>query len=531
MAFSSAIELYNSTNDLFYLQKSFEFSERTKAAVLLSLLREGDAFNIGNIPDEIKLQEQQLKKEMLQYQNIIYEENQKNNIDSVKVSLIRKQLVKRKLEYDSLVLAVEERFPEYFALKYSNDAISVAEIQNKLIENEVLVEYRLIDSILYAFIINMDTIHCYESLVGADFKEAVLEYVKLLSISPMTDSISYRSHYFASRAYNLFQQLQLNNSLIKYAEKLIIIPDGILGYLSFEALVTQPPAQTLKGYRGLPYVIDDYTISYGNSATLYFKKNVTGEAKRKLLAIAPDYQDMTNFDHMPDQDFRDFASQLKPLKYTSVEVNKVSDIFNGNVFIGSSASENNFKEHSDEYKILHLAMHTFVNDENPLNSKLIFSTEKDTIEDGFLNTYEIYNLDLNAELAVLSACKTGVGKYNKGEGIMSLARGFLYAGVPSIVMTMWEVEDFTSSEIIAKFYEYLKVGDRKHSALRKAKLSYLENANQFQSHPYFWAAYVQIGDHKPISIKEPWNRIIFIGSGIIVLITLLILLRKIKLKN
>ena len=101
-------------------------------------------------------------------------------------------------------------------------------------------------------------------------------------------------------------------------------------------------------------------------------------------------------------------------------------------------------------------MHTLINDEVPLASKLVFSYNNDTVEDGFLNTYEIYNLDLNAELAVLSACETGIGKLSKGEGIMSLARGFMYAGVPGIVMTLWAVEDIAGAQIITEFYINLK---------------------------------------------------------------------------
>ena len=116
--------------------------------------------------------------------------------------------------------------------------------------------------------------------------------------------------------------------------------------------------------------------------------------------------------------------------------------------------------------------------------------------------HSIYNLDLNAKLAVLSACRTGTGKLSKGEGIMSLARGFLYAGVPGIIMTLWAVEDISGADIISGFYNNLFKGQSKDMALRNSKLTYLEHADQLHAHPYFWAAYVQIGDNSPISVQR-----------------------------
>ena len=175
-------------------------------------------------------------------------------------------------------------------------------------------------------------------------------------------------------------------------------------------------------------------------------------------------------------------------------------------------------------------MHTLINDVDPMASKLVFTLNNDSTDDGFLNTYEIYNLDLNAELAVLSACKTGMGKFSKGEGIMSLARGFLYAGVPGIVMTLWSIEDKSGSEIVAGFYKNLKDSQRKDIALRNAKLTYLNNANQLFAHPYFWAAHVQIGDSSPIIPSSGKNYIYYSIAGIVLVLLVLIVIRRRKRK-
>ncbi len=142
-------------------------------------------------------------------------------------------------------------------------------------------------------------------------------------------------------------------------------------------------------------------------------------------------------------------------------------------------------------------MHTLLNDRFPMHSKMIFSTEPDSSEDGFLNTYEIYGIPLKAKMVVLSSCNSGSGYLHEGEGILSLARGFAYSGSKSVLLSMWEIEDRSGSEIIKNFYRYIKRGYSKSSALKKARIKFLKNADQLRSHPYFWSAYVLYGDNSP----------------------------------
>jgi CHAT domain-containing protein len=124
---------------------------------------------------------------------------------------------------------------------------------------------------------------------------------------------------------------------------------------------------------------------------------------------------------------------------------------------------------------------------------MVFSPDISGINERSLNTYEIYNLKLKSDMVVLSGCNTGSGKLQKGEGVMSLARAFLYAGCPSIIMTLWSVEDASSSSIMIEFYKNIKNGYSKDEALRRAKISYLSKADPMKAHPYFWLGYVSIG--------------------------------------
>ena len=205
---------------------------------------------------------------------------------------------------------------------------------------------------------------------------------------------------------------------------------------------------------------------------------------------------------------------LSPIKGTREEIQSISGEFTTRERFDEQATEEYFKQHAGKYGILHLAMHTIIDNKNPLYSKLVFSPpQAGSSEDGYLNTYELFRLHLPGYIAVLSACNTGYGKLEKGEGIISLARGFFYAGIQSVLMTLWELEDHSSASLMKLFYSNLKDGYPNDIALQKAKLQYLESAGQLQSHPYFWAGFVSIGQNAPIKyslLRKPVNILILV---------------------
>ncbi|MEM7175939.1 MAG: CHAT domain-containing protein, partial [Chlamydiota bacterium] len=183
----------------------------------------------------------------------------------------------------------------------------------------------------------------------------------------------------------------------------------------------------------------------------------------------------------------------RDLKNTPREVKAIVDLAGGDAFMGKQASKQAFIDHASSYKILHLAMHAYTRDENPLFSSLVFAEEK---EESYLYISDIYTLQLQAELAVLSACNTGVGKWLKGEGVMSLARAFRYAGCPSIAMSLWQADDKATREIMTLFYQALYTGQEKDKALRIAKQSYLKQTGR--AHPHYWSAFVLVGEQAAI---------------------------------
>jgi CHAT domain-containing protein len=307
------------------------------------------------------------------------------------------------------------------------------------------------------------------------------------------------SKQFCFSSNQLYKNLILPYKNLIKNKKITIIPDGKLSYIPFDALLENIPdtSKTIE-FNQLSYLIRNYPINYSNSANLLFKQIPKNEKVRiKAIAFAPIYKEGESIE-IAQQKF-----PLIPLPGVQREVAQISEIINTNVFKGEEATEENFRKHAEKYDILHLAMHAFINDSLPAFSSFAFAqnNSEDLTKNGLLNTTDIYNFKLNAKLIVLSACNTGTGQLKKGEGIMSLARGFLYAGCPSIIMSLWEVEDESGTQIMTSFYKNLKKGKTKDEALRSAKLEYLDSVSSRRAHPHYWLGFVNIGDNTPLYIS------------------------------
>ena len=300
---------------------------------------------------------------------------------------------------------------------------------------------------------------------------------------------------------------------------LIIVPDGELLYIPFDVLLTSEPKITGLDFRSLPYLIKEHAINYSPSATIVFgRKEKHQQQSVDLAAFAPTYDKNYPYKNLvygkPDS-----VMTLFPIPGALEEVKRVSAIYKGKVEIGRMATKAMFKSEAPNYNILHLSAHTIIDNDNPMYSKLAFTPGTDKKEDGLLNTYELFNMNLNAELAILSACNTGSGRLQEGEGILSIARGFFYAGVPSVVMTLWSVEDNSSALLMELFYKHLTEGLAKDEALRQAKLDYLKQSDQLTSFPYYWAGYVNIGDNAPLEIsRNKYLNYILIFSALILIL-------------
>jgi CHAT domain-containing protein len=219
------------------------------------------------------------------------------------------------------------------------------------------------------------------------------------------------------------------------------------------------------------------------------------------------------------QDSSETRVSFSPIPFAAIEVQNISEQLSGDILIGKDANKKNILSSIENYDIIHIAAHTEINELNPLSSKFhLYNSNSSNEESLFLS--RIYSLQLNAKLAVLSSCNTGSGKLQKGEGIMSFARAFKYAGCPSVVMSLWEIDDISTASIMKDFYLKLKENKPKDVALREAKLLYLKNNNSKLTAPVFWAGTVPIGNLDKLEFstsKSATTKIIYYTSIILLI--------------
>ena len=314
-------------------------------------------------------------------------------------------------------------------------------------------------------------------------------------------SLAYRN--YTTVAHWFYQNLVAPALQDQSLKNLIVITDGALGHLPFEAFLTQYTQSELN-YNQLDYLINHYNISYSYSATLW-KENLKTAKKvnnQQLLACASNYTkpDSNLLDLRSFYEFK-IRSRLEALPSATKEVQTLSKGFSGLFLTGSASNEANFKKNAANYSVIHLAMHGILHRRQAILSSLAFTETQDTLENNFLQAYEIAHLELNADLVVLSACETGYGAFEQGEGILSLARSFMYAGTPSLIVSLWQVNDQSTAILMQHLYTYLSKGYSKDHALSQAKLDYIKEAQGLTAHPAFWSAFIQLGDASPIELK------------------------------
>ncbi len=195
--------------------------------------------------------------------------------------------------------------------------------------------------------------------------------------------------------------------------------------------------------------------------------------------------------------------ELGLLAFSGQEIININSFLDGNLIIDESINKNDFLKNIENYDIIHLATHTIIDQSNPLNSRFYISNNSKLNEEKrAVYASDILSLNLKAKMAVLSSCNTGYGDLISGEGIMSLARTFKYAGCPSIIMSLWEIDDVSTSEIMNHFYEGLNSKLSKDESIRNAKLAYLKSSTSKNSAPIFWAGIVPIGDMQSLEFSH-----------------------------
>lgn len=479
------LKLYKQTHNNQFLTEAFQYSEKSKSANLFTALQLNEVLKFGNIPDSLLETEHEIKQKVGHYEKAIYDENKNLKPNDTNIQQWQSMLFDLYKKQENLIKHYEKNYPEYYRMKYDTRLINISDLQNMLKKNEMIIAYTLSDDNIFTFTLSKNKLLCIEQPLDKNFINALNTFIEVIN-NDQTGSYTKKDYdLFVRSAHIVYQKILAPfKSLIKN-KSLIIIPDEQLNLVPFEALLTKLPVSENSSFKKLNYLIKENTVSYAFSASILLnntKKSLKG--KNKILAFAPVY----NYS----------KDSLLPISNTLKEVNHITSFFNGDVLTSDKATENNFKRLASAYNILHLAMHSDLGNDNPLYSSLIFSGN-DSIDDNRLHAYEIYNMDLNADLVILSACNTGKGKLQKGEGVMSLSRSFAYAGVNSQMMSLWLSDDKPSSEIIHDFYKYLSKGKKKAKALCQAKLNFLKKASMSEAHPHYWSNLILLGNTQTLS--------------------------------
>lgn len=512
-----AHDIYMTTKDEAYLEQAWQIAEKGKATLLLEA-RKNAAARYAQLPNELIEKEFQLRFELSHWESRLHKEKTKKNRKE-KLSNYQQKIFDLKKEYQQFVSSLEQDYPDYFRLKYDIFSVNPSDIQRDLLdEEETLVEYFVGDKDLYIFTISKDDFFCLKKKKPTNFNSSIKELRQALSDTKwrLTNEDQAAAQY-QKNATLLFDVLLKDVlTLQKETTKLILIPDAILGYVPFEVLLTN--STSTNSIADLPYLLKKYNISYAYSATLLKEQmqNSNKKATQLFGGFAPDYDKIASENQEVLALVRAGEYQLEG---AINEVESISQLLNGRAYLSEAANEYTFKKEAANYKILHLAMHSLLDDLNPMYSNLLFTPNAtDTLEDNQLNAAELYNLSLNAELVVLSACNTGYGQLSRGEGIMSLSRAFSYAGVSSTIMSLWKVPDKATSKIMLQFYENLQAGQQKDEALRNAKLSYLEEtAIPEMQHPYYWAGFIPAGEMAAIDFPSSFQWYYYLIGGVLLI--------------
>ena len=415
-------------------------------------------------------------------------------------------------ELEELKLEIRSKNPAYAKLVYPESAGTNQLKKLVNAQGTTLVSYFIQGKYLYTFCLTNRDIQVWRTEDAGN----VNRQTKLLLDLMKTPDPSKAGNLKAT-ASSLYRKLLLPvQNAGELGKQLIIIPDEILYYLPFEVLI-KPNGK---------YVVEEHNIIYGPSATSLMLLNPPKKAfKNEFFAMAnpaatqPDNPDDPDSELLSTERGFDTITMKTPLPYTEDEVKNISSLFDAGScksFIGKDAKEEVVKNTDlTEYRFLHFATHGVFDEDNPYRSGLLLSIDDDPQEDGLLQYREIYNLKTESELVVLSACKTGMGKVVKGDGLIGISRGFLVSGAGSVVVSLWNVSDVSTAFMMSEFYKNIIVRKMpKSEALRQAKITLIRmktgavssergvagitagrkttQAAGF-SHPYFWGAFIIIG--------------------------------------
>lgn len=504
LALEASAESYRQNNTAENLSTLINFAQQSKAAVFNEYQRVLKARDSLDIDPRIIFLDDSLKSKRSALSQAFYTEERLKQSDPNRLSLLTTEIIQTNGHIQKISKEIENQYPTYSKYIHIPDDVSAEEIRSSLKPDEVLIDYTLSAKSLIILAISTDQVRVKTMQVPNYFHNQIKQY---LSHMHMNSRVGFSE--YIHLAFGFWELLLEPIEDMIIGKQLIIIPDGGIGYLPFDTFVTDSIIPQRKHYNELPLLIKSYSISYLNSIEQFIATRQSANSKPVgIQAFAP-------FSTKP---YIGVDKELSALSGSKEEVVKISKYALTRKHLGRKATKKAFKKEMTKPDVMHLATHGILSSGNPMNNRILFHQTKDETE---LFLFEVINMTINSKLVVLSACETGSGEVQEGEGIMSLTRGFHYAGAPRIVMSLWPAFDTPSVQIMEEFYKELANNTRLADALRKSKLKYLNMAMSSESHPGLWANYQLSGVNDYLPLKSRTNRLIWIGLISIIIIMII----------
>ncbi|WP_419213978.1 CHAT domain-containing protein [Maribacter sp. X9] len=501
------VKLYRKTQDKAYLEKVMALHESSIYNRIRARLNLADN---TFVPNDIRERGSKLRNQI----NVFFE----NGENDTQFNVAKWDSLNR--SWQDHMQFLQKEHPHYYKMRYASIVKPLKNLNQNIAPNTTLVRYFSDGDDQYAYVYSADAVNLIK-----------LDLLKTSCITSISDYSTVGDELFDC-LYQLYQVLWKPLESLVQTENVIIFPDGKLFNLSFE-LLTPKKINSTKDLK-TSSLLTKHNISYNYSLFMLDKKQNEMGYKKDFVAFAPGFDEKMKTHYqmaITDSLFLDKAYlTLLPQPFSSELVEKFSRKFEGRSFLNERASKQLFKQNAKEHKIIHIGTHAESNNVRPELSRLVFAkniSDSGSINDNYLYTYEIYNQNLSSNLAILTACETGKPTYQPGEGMISLAHAFNYAGSESVLTSLWQIDEKSSTQILENFYGYLSKGQPKNVALRLAKLDYLEKSQGRSLHPQYWAGLVLIGDASPIQLSQThFSYVWFLIGALIIISTILFFLKK-----
>lgn len=393
--------------------------------------------------------------------------------------------------YTDFLAELEKAYPIFSRVKYATEMPELKDVQEKLQRHPKTDYVHFFHGKKYTFLLhfNGEDSKIYRRERNDDIDKLINDFLKQFQDKTKIESDLTNFNDLSERLYKFFFSNLFQDD--KIPENLVLLPDGIINLIPFSALKM--------GKGTSEYLLNASNIRYAYSITVLDKQKRQEQDEMTVLGMAP------------------FSSEegTVSLAASKREVERIQSNYDGKYLFDLSATKDAFLKHVEEYPIVHLSTHAQEEGKNG-RPQILFYDEPLTLS-------ELYTLNLNSNLVILSACETNLGENKSGEGVLSLSRGFTYAGAQSIISSLWKVNDGSTEVILKKFYEHITAGKSKAAALNQAKRDYLKEASPEWKSPYFWAgiSYSGVDGGLEIKLKKPYFKDIFLVMGGIILIILL----------